>query len=49
LLVSLNKETNNRSNSSDSAESDGESNVDTANFEKKLYLIMIPHILFWKN
>jgi hypothetical protein len=41
---------NNNYCSSDSADSEGEcggSSVDTANNEKKMYLVQIAHIMFW--
>lgn len=42
------KESTQRTYSSDSVESDGENNVDSTIWEKKTYLIMIPHTLFWQ-
>jgi hypothetical protein len=42
---------NNNYCSSDSADSEGEcggSSVDTANNEKKMYLVQIAHIMFWQ-
>ena len=42
------KESTQRTYSSDSVESDGENNVDSTIWEKKTYLIMIPHTLFWR-
>jgi hypothetical protein len=33
--------------SSDSQDSDGEGNLDMTLYEKKTYLVMIPHTLFW--
>lgn len=42
------KESSSRTYSSDSVESDGESNMSVTMYEKKTYLIMIPHTLFWR-
>ena len=42
------KESSSRTYSSDSVESDGENNINVTMYEKKTYLIMIPHTLFWR-
>jgi len=42
------KESSSRTYSSDSVESDDENNINITIYEKKTYLIMIPHTLFWR-